>query len=262
MQWIPSGGVLAVAIACGLLAAILINVYAGMLESKYEYGAQWFYQLKADVEKGAPIQDTNLDRVSVPKPLLPAFKQAVTAEATGRQSIVGKKAPRKMMAREFLWWPDFVEEDIARIRKIPPGKEVVTIPVDSTVSFGQQLQPGGYVTIRGEFDFSSDPKNPHLEVKNVLENVQVMALGGSAAPVTEKSRPYDNIQVVVRSTVAKDLQQLQRLLKTRHFDLSLTAEPETTAAEPEISKEVRALLEKPRPAAGGSATPAPVPPKP
>ena len=42
MQWIPSGGVLAVAIGAALVAAILVNVYIGHVRSQYEEGSRQF----------------------------------------------------------------------------------------------------------------------------------------------------------------------------------------------------------------------------
>ena len=250
MQWIPSGGVLAVAIGAALVAAILVNVYIGHVRSQYEDGSKQFYQLKDRVDKGSPIQERNLAPVPIPRKLEPAFKMAAQDDADGRL-LIGRKAPRNMAPGEFLWFYEFKEEGAGEITHIPKGYELVTIPINTDNPFGQQLQPGGYVNIRGEFEVGSDSKKSEVRVMTVMENVQVKALGGSAEPVAQRSRTYDNIQIMVRSSQAKQLLEIQRFLKTKRFALGVTSQPEGMAVESEISKEVLNLIEKPRGAAPG-----------
>jgi Flp pilus assembly protein CpaB len=262
MQWIPSGGVLAAAIGCGLLAAILINVYAGSIKAQYEDGAQPFLQVTEDVPAGTQIQERNLRPLKIPKPLLPAFAQAVTADDRGRMTVVGRKAPKPLKKDTFLWFPDFIESDITRITIIPPGKEMITIRIDPNVSLGPQLQPGSYVNVRGLFNIGSDPRNPVFKSYDVLNSVQVRAIGGSTS-APERNRSYDTIQIVIPSSQARLMPEIQKLVQTGTFTVTLA--PEGTAAEPKIEKEVLDLLNRPRtvtPApAGGAATP-PSPPPP
>jgi Flp pilus assembly protein CpaB len=256
MQWIPSGGVLAVAIGAALVAAILVNVYIGHVRSQYEDGSKQFYQLKNRVDKGSPIQKNNLDTVPIPRKLEPKFKMAAQDDADGRL-LIDRKAPRNMAAGEFLWFYEFKEEGAGEITHIPKGYELVPIPISADNPFGQQLQPGGYVNIRGEFEVGSDPKKSEVKVMTVMENVQVKALGGSAEPVAQRARTYDTIQIMVRSSQAKQLLEIQRFLKTKRFALGVTSQPEGTAVEPEISKEVLNLIEKPRAAAAPALPPPP-----
>jgi hypothetical protein len=254
MQWIPSGGVLAVAIGAALVAAILVNVYIGRVRSQYEVGSKQFFQLRDPVAKGNPIQKNNLVRVPIPRILEPAFKRAAEDDDNGRL-LIGRKAPRDMSPGEFLWYNEFKEEGAGKIRIIRPGYELITIPIAPDNPLGQQLEVGAYVNIFGEFDIGSDPKKPQIEIKKVMENVQVKALGGSAESVTQTRRTYDNIQIEVQPLQAKQLFQIQmNLLKgSRRFTLTLAGQGE---GEPVISKEVQNLLEKPR----GAAAPALLPP--
>jgi hypothetical protein len=259
MQWIPSGGVLAVAIGAALVAAILVNVYIGHVRSQYEDGSMQFYQLKDPVDKGSPIpSERNLILVRIPRQLEPAFKMAASADDAAGRMLIGRKAPRNMASGEFLWFNEFKEEGAGEITHIPKGYELVTIPINTDNPFGQQLQPGGYVNIRGEFEVGSDPKKSELRVMTVMENVQVKALGGSAEPVAQRARTYDNVQIMVRSNQAKQLLEIQRFLKTKRFALGVTSQPEGTTVESEISKEVLNLIEKPR---GASAPALPPPPE-
>ena len=95
-QWIPSGGVLAVAIVAALVAAILVNVYVGYARSAYESGSVWYLQIKREVPKGDPIQESNLTSVQIPRVLVPKFSQAATDEPTGRAAVIGRKVPRRL----------------------------------------------------------------------------------------------------------------------------------------------------------------------
>jgi hypothetical protein len=260
MQWIPSGGVLAAAIGAGLLAAILINVYAGNIRSSYEDGAQPFLQVTEDVPAGTQIQERNLRPVKIPKPLLPAFTLAVTADDRGRMTVQGRKAPKPLKKDTFLWFPDFIDIEIAKVTNIPKGCEMITIRIDPNVSLGPQLQTGSYVNVRGLFNIGSDPRNPVFKSYDVMNSVQVRAIGGlTSAP--ERNRSYDTIQIVIPSPQARLMPEIQKLVQTGTFTVTLA--PEGTAAEPKIEKEVLDLLNRPRavtPApAGGAATPPPPP---
>jgi Flp pilus assembly protein CpaB len=272
MQWIPSGGVLAAAIGAGLLAAILINVYASNIRSQYEDGSQSFYILTDDVAAGTQIQERNLKSLRIPKQLLPpisdAFKQAVTADDRGRMTVVGRKAPRLLKKDTFLWFPDFIDTGIVGIAKLPPGHELISIRIDPNTSLGAQLQPGSYVNIRGLFNISSDSRNPQFTPYDVMKNIQVRAIGGlTTAP--EKGRSYDTIQIVIPSSQAKLMPEIQKLVQTGAFTVGIVEEG--AAGEPKIEKEVLDFLRRPRTAASTSAPatarapgtePAPPPPAP
>jgi len=266
MQWIPSGGVLAAAIGAGLLAAILVNVYASNIRSQYEQGSQSFYVLTDDVAAGNQVQERSLKAVQIPKPLLPAFTQAVTADDRGRMTVVGRKAPRNLKKDTFLWFPDFIDTGIVGVTKLPPGHEMISIRIDPNTSLGSQLQPGSYVNIRGLFNIGSDPRNPQFTPYDVMKNVQVRAIGGSTS-APEKGRSYDTIQIVIPSSQAKLMPEIQKLVQTGAFTVGVVEEG--VAGEPKIEKEVTDFLKRPRtavsssaPAPGPGAATAPPPPAP
>jgi len=264
-QWIPSGGVLVVALVAGLLAAILVNVYLGYVKGQYEEDHQPYYVLKEDVPMGQPIQQRNLETQFIPKPLVQRFKDAKAIEANEKAlKILGMKAPRDLKKGTFLWWPDFVAEEGTLGVKIPKGCERITIRVDPNTSLAQMLQPGGYVNIRGLFDTGVDSRNPNIESLDVMKNVQVRGLNGSPTPVAGRT-DITNIQIIVPSEQARNLLQIQDILKARHFAIGEVSAPEATSmAEPAIEKRVLALLARPRaPAApGGAALPPPPEPVP
>jgi len=242
-QWIPSGGVLAVALGAAVLAAILVNVYLGYAKSAYERGSQGFLQLVRPVAKGKPIEAADLKVVFIPKPLLEtgAFKKAVTVEDKD-SVIIKKKARRPMYEGEFLFYFDFLEDTgMTTLEPPPQGFEMMTIEIKPE----PLLQPGSYVNIRGRFDTDPDPKKERIEVMDVLHNVQIKALDGSPGPVEEKKRAANNIQIVLRQSMAKQLQQVQESMVSKSFTVSLTGSPEGAArAEPKFDPAILALIEK------------------
>ena len=261
MQLIPSGGVLAAAIGAGLLAAVLINLYAGNIRNQYEDGSQPFYILTEDVAAGNPIQERNLKAIRIPKPLLPAFVQAVTADDRGRMTVKDKKAPRLLKKDTFLWFPDFIDIGIAAVAKIPKGCEMITIRIDPNASLGPQLQPGSYVNIRGLFNIGSDLRNPTYKPYDILKGVQVSAIGGSTV-APEKSRSYDNIQIVIPSPQARLMLEVAKMQQSGYFTVGVVETPEITGPDPKIEKDVLDLINRPRtttPAPGGAAAPPPPP---
>jgi Flp pilus assembly protein CpaB len=263
MQWIPSGGVLAAAIGAALLAAILVNVYISYVKSQYEQGARQFIQLKETIDAGTPIADRHLKVVLVPRPFLEALKRAI--ELKDKESLaIGKRAPRRMYEGEFLFAPDFLprgEEEI--LAKPPAGYVMVTIPVDPGASLGPQLQPGAFVNIYGDFNVSGDERRKDIKILPVIDNVMVKALEGSAKAVSEKNRSYNNIQIVVRESQARELMQIQRAVESKHFTIALAHQPEGTAPEPVVGKDVLDLVTRAKSASSESGmSPGPRPAQP
>ena len=100
------------------------------------------------------------------------------------------------------------------------------------------LQPGAFITIRGYFDTNPDPKKEDIEILDVLNNVQVKAIGGSAETVESKRRSADNIQIEIRTTQVTQLLQISKELADKHFLVSLSPSPTGAAGEPKFSDKI------------------------
>jgi hypothetical protein len=248
IHWLPSGGVLIVAIGAGLVAAILINVYINVVRSDYEAGAKTVLQMAEAVEKDTPLQPRHLKTVMLPKPFIPAMKQAIDVKDKDAM-VLGKRAPRPMYAGEFLFYTDFLQGPKEQLTDIPQGFSLVMIPIGSEGG-GSQLQPGSFVSIYGEFNVGGDPRRPDIQVLPVIENVRVKLVGGLAQP-DEKSRSYNDISILVRQALVPPLLQIQRAMGSRSkFTIVLVPRPET-AAEAVINRQVLDLVEKGKPPAPG-----------
>ena len=244
--WLPSGGVLVVAVVSAVLAAILVNVYLSYVKSSYEEGAKAYLQLKRDVAKGKVIEVADVRVVRIPRPLLEtgAFEYAI--EAGERDSLVrGNKARRKMYEGEFLFSFDFLSDSGERDIEPPPqGYEMMTIRITPD----PLLRPGAYVTIRGRFDLDPDEKKERIEPLDVLYNVQIKAVGGVTSGESTK-RAADNLQIVLRQSMVKQLQQIREVMYAKQFVVTTAAPPPGVGrTDAKFGTEVLSLIERGAPA--------------
>ena len=231
--WLPSGGVLVVAVLAAVLAGILLNVYVMYLKSSYEAGSEMFLQLKRDVAKGKPIEPSDIMAFRVPQPLLPSFSQVVKARYKD-SSVLGNKPRRSMFKGEFLLNTDFLPGSAKKLDKIRPGYERMTIEIRPE----PLLQPGAFITIRGAFDTNPDQRKEDREIMDVLYNIQVKAVGGSAEPTRDRRRADNNIQIELKTTQVKQVLQIKEALVDKHFIVSLSPSPTGRAGEPKFSDQI------------------------
>jgi hypothetical protein len=238
-QWIPSGGVLAVAIVAALAAVILVNLYVSYARSAYEDGSAEFYQVVQKIKAGEAIQMGNLRAVRIPKPLVPSFAQAVKVEASGNTMVAGKKLRRDLEPGEFLFYTDYELGTGAKPKvEVLPGMALITIPVDTRSLPGDILQPGTYVTFKGLFNYGTD-RDPQLYNLIVLKGVQVKALGGSTEPILKsQGRSYDNVQILVPEGQALHIADAVNATRDGKFSIFMAPTPEVNAKPPEINLDV------------------------
>jgi hypothetical protein len=267
-QWIPSGSVLAVAIAAALVAVILVNVYVGYAKKDYERGSKQYYQLRDRVNKGQKIQERNLVAIVIPNKLVPAFDAAkiVPADSNGLVNVRDQQAPRDLAAGEFLFYSDFRTGGTADI-KIPPGFELISLPVSQESNYGEQLQVGSYVNIRAQLDKNNDPKKPQdIQGYLILENMQIKSINGSVAKRTAKDQQAKEVQFLLKGAQMAEFDLIKRCFPKgggKGFEISPVAEPpdvkqDGSVEAPEFSPEVRAFLKGKQQAAvkgGPSAAP-------
>ena len=240
MQLIPSTGVLLGAIAAGVVAAVLINVYIGSVESRYTAGSMSIYVLKEPVKEGQSLLAKQLTTVRVPR----IFEKALKPGEEGY--LRDKTAPRSMGEGQPIYYGDLYEEGVTELPVNPgQGYDLLTIPVQSDNSPGRQLQPGGYVRLYTVFDLDPDPRKEQRETLDVIENVQVRAVDGSTRPTAaDKRGRYDNISILVTQAQAKQLLQIQDVMVEKSFVVTVTHRPERVEElEPKINPEALRFIE-------------------
>jgi len=244
MQLIPSTGVLLGAIAAGVVAAVLINVYIGSVESRYTAGSMSIYILKEPVKEGQSLLVKQLTTVRVPRIFEKAFEKAL--KPGEEEYLRDKTAPRSMGEGQPIFYGDLYEESVIEY-PINPGQgyDLLTIPVKADNSPGRQLQPGGYVRLYGVFNDSPDPRKPNRTMMDIIENVQVRAVDGSTRPIpADKRARYDNISILVTQDQAIKLLRIQDVLVDGSFTVTVTHRPDQVRElEPKINPEVLRFIE-------------------
>ena len=245
MQLIPSTGVLLGAIAAGVVAAVLVNVYIGNVESRYTAGSMRVLVTKEKIAQGQPLNAKLFKEEYVTGPWTKVFDGALKPENASLLDGT-KTALRPIGAGEPIFWGDLYPEDVVELLINPRrGEDLLTIPVQSDNSPGRQLQPGGYVRLYAVFDLDPDPRKEQRETLPVIENVQVRAVGGSTRPTAaDKRANYDNIGILVTQDQAIKLLQIQDVMVEKSFVVTVTHRPDKVEElEPKINPDVLRFIE-------------------
>lgn len=197
MSSISGKKLLLIAIACGVLAALLGWFYLKAKESQYRAAWQPARQVmvsvivpKTDIGKAQSLTRDNVAVMDVPSDYLPS--NAVTTEdwptLENRMTIQALEA-----GRPITW--DAVEQDgISRFSEnVALGKRIKTVKVSKINAFDGMLRPGDRVDLLGTFSATSiglqEQSNYSSEVViSVLEDVEVLAAGREDA----RGRKYEN----------------------------------------------------------------------
>jgi len=239
--WLPSGGVLVVAVIAAVLAAILLNVYVAYLKGQYEAGSEMFLQMRRKVSKGKVIESADIVAFRVPKPMLKSFSEVIPAKDAD-SLVIGQRARRDLLQGEFIQYMDFLPGSGKRLEMPRPGYERMTVDIRPE----PLLQPGAFVTIRGTFDTNPDGRKEDREVMDVMYNIQVKAVGGSAEPTDSKGRRANNIQIELKQNQVGQLLQIKEALVDRSFIVSLSPSPTGKAGEPKFSDKILDYMAKMR----------------
>ncbi len=240
--WIPSGGVLIVAVAAAVVAAVLLNIYISLVEAPYDVTVP-FLALKENVAKGQAIEEGHLKIVQVPQPLIEgdAFDRFVRLNDKG--VVLREKAHWDLRKGDWLTYRDVGKgEEVPVLRELPEGFQMLTIDIEPEPA----LQPGAFVTIRGRFDMQPDNRTEEIEVRDVLYDVQVKAVGGSAKAVEDRRRSTDNIQIFLQKDNVKRLLQIKERMASDRFLVTIQRSPEGVRSEPTFAPEAIDLMQGPK----------------
>ncbi len=239
--WLPSGGVLAIAFAAAVVAAILVNVYVGRIEDRYTNRAMGVLQLKRDIPAGEKIRPRDIEVAFVSEYFRPAFARAFKGEE--KEAVEGRVVPRRMYAGEILFAPHFLEtEDVYAPVNVPQGYQLVTVPIAGDASAGRELGIGSYVSVWGDFN-TGTKKSPSIRPFEIIRNVKISTLDGRPR-IPEKLRGgnYDTIGIQVRDGQVRPLMQVLAGAESRRFRVNLMSQPSVTE-EAQLNEEVLRIVE-------------------
>jgi len=220
---------MSVALGAGVATAATVWIYGDYARTQYEASSVEFVQLARDVPKYKTIQTEDLRGVRIPGLLLEAFRQAVKADDK-YALLVDRPAPRYLFKGDFVFYHDLFPRDTAF--PAPEGHEFVTLPVHPINAPLEDLALGVY-TLYGEFDVDTDPEKIQIEVFPVIKAMNQLGLIGC-----------DTITVSLPEKMIPQLLEIQRLLQSGRFFITVSHWSVEGPDEPEINEEVLRLLQK------------------
>lgn len=197
MSSVSGKKLLIIAIACGVLAALLGWAYLKAKESQYKAAYRPANQVKLSVivpnnniGKSQTIKRELVAVLDVPREYLPS--NAVMAEDWPR--LEGRMTLMELQKGRPITW-DAVERDgVTRFSEnVELGKRVKTVKVSKINSFDGMLRPGDRIDLLGTFSaadvgLQAQPNYADDVVMTVLEDVAVLAAGREDS----KGRKYEN----------------------------------------------------------------------
>jgi Flp pilus assembly protein CpaB len=197
MSSVSGKKLLIIAIACGVLAALLGWLYLKAKESQYRAAYQPASQVKVavivpkvDIGKAQPLTPENVAVMDVPRDYLPS--NAVMAEDWPQ--LENRMAIHDLQKGRPLSWDSVEQDGVSRFSEnVALGKRVKTVKISKINSFDGMLRPGDRIDLLGTFsatDIGMQEQNNYSDevVINVLQDVEVLAAGREDA----KGRKYEN----------------------------------------------------------------------
>ncbi len=197
MSSVSGKKLLVIAIACGLLAALLGWLYLKAKESQYRAAYQPARQVmlsvivpKQDIGKAQSLTPENVAVMDVPREYLPS--NAVMAEDWPR--LENRMTVQPLQKGRPISWDSVEQDGVSRFSEnVELGKRIKTVKVSKINSFDGMLRPGDRIDLLGTFSatdigLQEQPNYSDEVVINVLEDVEVLAAGREDA----RGRKYEN----------------------------------------------------------------------
>jgi Flp pilus assembly protein CpaB len=190
MSSVSGKKLLIIAVACGLLAAVLGWAYLKAKESQYKAAYKPATQVmvavvvpKEDIGKSQTLSRENVAAMDVPREYLPS--NAVLAEDWPR--VENRMVITPLQRGRPITWDAVESTRVSRLSEnVELGKRIKTVQVNKINSFDGMLRPGDRIDLLGSFSagdvgLQQQPNYSDQVVMTVLENVEVLAAGRARA---------------------------------------------------------------------------------
>ncbi len=197
MSSVSGKKLLVIAIACGLLAALLGWLYLKAKESQYRAAYQPARQVmlsvivpKQDIGKAQSLTPENVAVMDVPREYLPS--NAVMAEDWPR--LENRMTVQPLQKGRPISWDSVEQDGVSRFSEnVELGKRIKTVKVSKINSFDGMLRPGDRIDLLGTFSATDIGLQEQINysdevVITVLEDIEVLAAGREDA----RGRKYEN----------------------------------------------------------------------
>ena len=197
MSSVSGKKLLIIAIACGVLAALLGWAYLKAKESQYKAAYRPVNQVKVsvvvpntDIGKSQTLKREQVAALDVPREYLPS--NVVMAEDWPR--LEGRMTIMPLQKGRPITWDAIEQDGVSRFSEnVELGKRVKTVKVSKINSFDGMLRPGDRIDLLGSFSagdvgLQQQPNYADGVVMTVLEDIAVLAAGREDA----NGRKYEN----------------------------------------------------------------------
>ncbi|WP_394561171.1 Flp pilus assembly protein CpaB [Aquipseudomonas alcaligenes] len=197
MSAVSGKKLLIIAIACGVLAALLGWLYLKAKESQYRAAYQPAAQVmvsvivpKVDIDKAQSLTPENVAVMDVPSDYLPS--NVVMSDDWPK--LENRMTVQALQKGRPITWESVEQDGVSRFSEnVELGKRVKTVKVSKINSFDGMLRPGDRIDLLGTFSSTDIGLQEQLNysdevVINVLQDVEVLAAGREDA----KGRKYEN----------------------------------------------------------------------
>lgn len=174
--------ILVAAVVIAALAGVVTIGYLNGVEARAVKGQQLVevYKVEKDIPRGLPAEKAVADRY-IKKDKVPVKLRPTTA-VTDLKAMPGKVAVYGLARNQVLVEGQFVDpkvEQITNAQRLAPGRVAITVNVDSVRGVAGLLVPGDKVNIAVR---QKDPKGGGSSLRYLYQNVEVLFIGGQAAP--------------------------------------------------------------------------------
>ena len=206
-----------VAIACALGAIVCAWLYLDQIEATLRGGRKVAVLVAArELPPGTRLTEADLALRTIPEAYL--HPESVMATLTDEKKILGRPVLAHLGQGQPVLWTDF-ETERAKLARglsaaVQKGQRAITLPVDVSGSFANQLRPGDRIDVLGTFS-----RDKHEVTVTVLQNLLVLSVSGR-----KEELDGEPTLVVNAVTVSLDLDEAEVLAFARRhgaIDLAL-----------------------------------------
>ncbi|MCQ2368659.1 MAG: Flp pilus assembly protein CpaB [Kiritimatiellae bacterium] len=208
--------VLLLSLVAGLIAAVLTRLYLSGVDSQLRAQRQAMIERYGEMDVLCYIRDlpsgSELSKADIGVKRVPAIGmrgQALTTENVA--DIVGRKTLIAHRQGEVMFWADIEGGDpsvkglSADIKK---EMRAISINCAGASSVSGMVKPNDHVDVIGTFNFpgtEGDPRKGELVTCTILQNVLVLATGGSTSKNQSGSASYSTVTLEVTPREAEML---------------------------------------------------------
>lgn len=193
-----------VAVASGLVAILLINVYiqqradeARRLEELRQKNLMTVVVAKQDIQAGTAVKEIMVKEETLDKRLVQPRAATSLDRVIDRITIAPIAKGEQILLNKLTL--SGLETSLSN--KIPRGKRAITIPVDNISSVGGMIRPGDHVDIVGMVPIPTmgqDGKTVNqLTTMPLFQDVLVLAVGQEYAPVPGGERGEKKLSPII-----------------------------------------------------------------